>query len=87
MLTGDSDKVKELIRSKDWPGVKTQIEEDVNPRGLMKAIMSMARELFEEKAQFARPQNNYMVKEEFYLPPICVDALIEKIKQNRRRFI
>jgi len=89
VLTGDSDKVKELIRSKDWPGVKTQIEEYVIPRNLLKNLMAMAPGLFEKTALFADPSQDYKCIERKYLPvtEMSVDEIIEIIKQNRGRFL
>lgn len=87
MLRADSEQIRSTIKSKDWDEIKQLIEENVNPRGLMRAIMSMAPELFEEKALFAKPENSYRCIEQSYFPAIGTDALIETIKQNRRKFI
>lgn len=87
MLSGDSERIIRKIKAKSWGEMKQLIEEDVNPRGLMKTIMSKAPELFLQKALFALPENGYRVIEQNYFPAIGTDALIETIKQNRRKFI
>jgi len=87
MLSGDFQKVRKTIKSRDWPGLKVILEEHFEPRFIKKSIMDMAPELFQEKAQFARPQNDFRCIEELYFPAISTDNLVEKIKQNRRKFL
>lgn len=87
MLAGDSEKIRRKIKSRSWDELKVILEEHFEPRYLKKSIMDMAPELFQEKAMFARPENDYRCIEELYFPAISTDNLVEKVKQNRRRFI
>jgi hypothetical protein len=87
MLSGDFEQIKQKIKSKSWDELKVTLEEHFQPQYLIKSIMAMAPELFREKALFARPENDYRCIEEWYIPSIGVDDLIEKVKQNRRQFI
>ena len=87
MLSGDSENILLAIKARDWPGLEKLVMKSADPKSLIKSIMSKVPELFEEKALFARPENNYRCIQEQYFPAINLDDLISTIKQNRRKFI
>lgn len=87
MLSGDFQKVRKTIKSRDWTGLEEAITAHWHPREMHKSIMALCPALFEKTALFARPENDYRCIEELYFPAISTDELITVIQNNRRKFL
>ena len=86
MLKADVDRIKEMVRSRDWEALK--LHELPGAENSKRSLINLCPAFFKKSGQFANSEKGGLVEtKEFIDYSMSLDEVIEIVKNNRKEFL